>query len=401
MDANQLLDQDGLAVHGISRFPRTRFLFSRLHGEGGRPFVALVGPRGTGKTVMLRQLRAQTEDALYLSADSLDRDDRLVDVVRLFWDRYDVRAFFIDEIHYVREYASQLKEIFDFFPARIWFTSSVAVSLHGSVADLSRRVRVLRLLPFAFREFLEFAADTRLPPLGLSAALQDEIPSGHLRASFRFDEYLAGGLYPFLLEAGSALDLFGNIVETVIRNDLPAHEPHLTFDDLTNIERTLTFIGRSPIDGVNYTSIGRNVGITKYKAERYVRSLERAFLLRQAFPAGTNVLREPKIFLEPPYRLLYRPDDECIGALREDFFALAMDQHGTAFRYAKSTRGAKTPDFLVELDGVHHVIEVGGRGKGRTQFKGLDYDRKVVLFHGGDQGNDPGRRVPLHCIGFA
>ena len=60
--------------------------------------------------------------------------------------------------------------------------------------------------------------------------------------------------------------------------------------------------GRAPIDGINYTSLSRNLGITRFKAERYVRALERAFLLRQAFPAGANVLREPKVFMEPPYR---------------------------------------------------------------------------------------------------
>ena len=401
MDTNQVLDQDGLAVQSVGRFTRTRFLFPKLHGTSGRPFVALIGPRGTGKTVMLRQLRAQTEDALYVSADTLDRGDRLTDLVRVFGDRYGVRSFFVDEIHHVRDYAADLKQVFDFLPAQVWFTSSVAVSLYGSVADLSRRVRGLRSLPFTFREFLLFADDLALPALSLGAVLQDEVPSAILRASPRFDEYLAGGLYPFVLEAGSALDLFGNIVETVIRNDIPAYDPHLTLDDLTNIERTLAFVGRSPIDGVNYTSISRNLGITKYMAERYVRALERAFLLRQAFPAGTNVLREPKVFVEPPYRLLYRPWDECVGALREDFFALAMAQHGAPFRYAKSTRGAKTPDFLVALDGQDCVIEVGGRGKGRTQFKGLDYDRKVVLFHGTDRRYESGQRVPLHCIGFA
>ena len=400
MDANQILDRDGLAVQGVGRYSRTRFLFPKLQSLSGRPFVALIGPRGTGKTVMLRQLRAQTEDALYVSADTLDRGDRLTDLVRLFGDRYGVRSFFIDEIHHVRDYAADLKQAFDFLPAQVWFTSSVAVSLYGSVADLSRRVRVLRLLPFTFREFLLFAADLALPALSLGAVLQDEMPSAVLRASPRFDEYLTGGLYPFVLEAGPAPDLFGNIVETVIRSDIPAYEPHLSVGDLEHIERTLAFVGRSPIDGVNYTSIGRNLGITKYMAERYVRALERAFLLRQAFPAGTNVLREPKVFLEPPYRLLYRPWDECIGALREDFFALAMAQHGTAFRYAKSTRGAKTPDFLVTLDGQDYVIEVGGRGKGRTQFKGLDYDRKVVLFHGDDRRYESERRIPLHCIGF-
>ena len=151
MDANHLLDRDALAVRDARRYPRTRLLFQKLQHTPGRPFVALVGPRGTGKTVMLRQLRARTKDALYVSADTLDRGDRLVDLVRLFLDRYRVQAFFVDEIHYLRDYAAELKEIFDFLPVRIWFTSSVAVSLYGSAADLSRRVRIVELLPFAFR----------------------------------------------------------------------------------------------------------------------------------------------------------------------------------------------------------------------------------------------------------
>ena len=401
MDANHFLDRDALAVRHAGRYPRTRLLFQELQRTPGRPFVALIGPRGTGKTVMLRQLRARTKDALYVSADTLDRGDRLVDLVRLFLDRYRVQAFFVDEISYLRDCAAELKEIYDFLPVRIWFTSSVAVSLYGSAADLSRRVRIMELLPFAFREFLEFASGETLPPLPLVAAFGDEIPAAYLRTSFRFSEYLTGGLYPFMLQAGSALDLFGNIAEKVIHSDLPAHDPNLTGADLANIEQLLKFVGRSPIDGINYTSLARNLAITKYKAAQYVGALERASLLRQAFPAGANVLREPKVFMEPPYRLLYRAYDDCIGALREDFFALAMAQHAMPFRYAKSTRGAKTSDFVVALEGRDHVIEVGGRGKGRSQFKGLTYDRKVVLFDGDDQRHTPGARVPLHCIGFA
>ena len=111
-------------------------------------------------------------------------------------------------------------------------------------------------------------------------------------------------LYPFMLQTGSVLDLFGTIVEKVIRGDLPAQDPSLTGADLANIEQLLKFVGRSPIDGINYTSLARNLAITKHKAAQYVGALERAFLLRQAFPAGANVLREPKVFMEPPYRLL-------------------------------------------------------------------------------------------------
>jgi predicted AAA+ superfamily ATPase len=401
MEANRLLDLDALAVGDARRYPKSRFLFRELQHAAGRPFVALVGPRGTGKTVMLRQLRERSQDALYLSADTLDQGDRLVDLVRLFVDRYRVRSFFIDEIHYLPNFAADLKELYDFLPVHIWFTSSVAGSLYGSATDLSRRVRTLEVQPFAFREFLEFAFAETLESLPLATVLGAEIPSAYLRTGFRFMDYLTGGLYPFMLEEGSALDLFGNIVEKVVRSDLPAYDSDLTGADLANMERLLRFVGRSSIDGINYTSLARNLAITKYKAEQYVTALERASLLRQAFPAGANVLREPKVFMEPPYRLLYLSYEDCIGALREDFFALAMAQHGMPFRYAKSTRGAKTPDFLVTLDDLDHVIEVGGRGKGRSQFKGLTYDRKVVLFHGGDQRHTPGARVPLHCIGFA
>ena len=401
MDANRLLDRDALAVRDAQQFPRTRFLFQTLQHVSGRPFVALIGPRGTGKTVMLRQLRARSKDALYVSADTLDRGDRLVDLVRVFLDRYRVESFFIDEIHYLRDYTADLKELFDFLPVRVWFTSSVTGALYGSATDLSRRVRTLELQPFSFREFLEFTSGEILDPLPLAAALRSEISPAYLRTAFRFRDYLTGGLYPFMLEAGSALDLFGNIVEKVIRSDLPVHNPDLAGADLENMERLLRFVGHSSIDGINYTSLARNLAITRYKAEQYVHALGRAFLLRQAFPAGANVLREPKVFMEPPYRLLYRPYEDCIGALREDFFALAMAQHGAPFRYAKSTRGAKTPDFVLALEGRDHVIEVGGRGKGRSQFKGLTYDSKVVLFHGDDQRHTPGARVPLHCIGFA
>jgi hypothetical protein len=38
------------------------------------------------------------------------------------------------------------------------------------------------------------------------------------------------------------------------------------------------------------------------------------------------------------------------------------------FHYLKTKRGAKTPDFLVELPDESIVVEIGGKGKGREQF---------------------------------
>ena len=354
-----------------------------------------------GKTVLLRQLRSETPDALYVSVDTLERDTSLIDLVRMFQENYRITVFFIDEIHFLRGFEGDLKELYDFYSVNIWFTSPSSLSIYGSAWDLSRRVNIERLHPFSLREYLFFCDQGLLETLTIKQTLSSAIGANYLRQSYRFKDYVSGGLYPFTLEPGAGLDQFGDILQKVIRSDIPACEPQTTFDDLSEIEKMVEFVGRSQIDGINYTSLSSNLGITKYKAEKFVDLLERSFIMRKALPAGTNVLKEPKIFMEPPYRLLFRDYKECIGELREDFFALCMEQHNTSFQYAKSTRGAKTPDFVVILNDRPVVIEVGGRGKGRSRFKGLEYDRKVVLYQGEEGRYEPRRQVPLHCLGFA
>jgi hypothetical protein len=400
MDTSKLIEFDRHAVKSVDGYPRKRFIGARFEKMPGRPFAALVGPRGSGKTVLLRQMRSATPQALYLSADTMDRRDDLFEVVKTLHESYRVQSFFIDEINYLHQYPKALKQIFDFLPVEVRFTSSVSLSLSATAWDLSRRVELVRIAPFSFREYLCFRANLLLAPLGLSDLIAGNIPDEHLRTAPLFHEYLTGGLYPFTLESGKGLEAFRKIMRKVVESDIPSSEPGMTVEDRDALGRTLSFIGKSPIDGVNYSSLSANVGITKYKAQRYVGILEQGFLLRRAFPAGTNVLREPKVFLELPYRLLFARVEDCIGALREDFFALAMDQHGVSFQYAKSTRGAKTPDFLLDLGGAPVVVDVGGKGRGRSQFKGFEYGRKIVLSHATDAARLSGGRVPLHCIGF-
>ena len=44
----------------------------------------------------------------------------------------------------------------------------------------------------------------------------------------------------------------------------------------------------------------------------------------------------------------------------------------------KSTRGTKTADYVVS-DEESAVFEIGGKGKGRSQFKGLTVEKKIIL----------------------
>ena len=185
-------------------------------------------------------------------------------------------------------------------------------------------------------------------------------------------------------------------IETIILKDIPQFL-RLTVDELETLRRLIAFIGSSEVDGINYSSLSSNLGITKYKAEQYVSAFENAFILQRLFPAGTNVLREPKILLMPPVRMLYRPMDKARGGLREDFFVFAMRQAGHSLSYLKSTQGQKTPDFLLEHKNRKLVFEIGGKGKGRRQFKGVQTDRKIILAENAAFSKD---KLPLHLMGF-
>lgn len=418
MNIDRIFSLDRAAGETVQEFTIRRFAFDNLAVTDGRPFIALVGPRGAGKTVLLRQMRAQTPDSVYISADSLDPDIDLYELVRVLSSQFGIQRLFIDEIHFINGFAAHLKTIHDFLSVRMWFSSSVALALDQTRWDLSRRVMTYRVYPFTYREYLRFVEGIELDALSLETCLSGTIAPQYLRLGHRFHDYLRGGLHPFFLQPGAGLPLFENIVQTVINRDIPSVVPSVTVADLEKLSQLVRFIGRSAVDGINYSTLSRNLGITVYKAEQYLSWLERSFIATRVFPAGTNVLKEPKLLLQLPYRLLHQDFEQAIGALREEFFALAMQQHGCNFQYAKSVRGAKTPDFLLSVDApgtlTGTVVEIGGRRKGRSQFKGLEYERKVVLFDreaklpGQDGttgrstgGIEPGRRVPLFCIGFA
>jgi len=52
---------------------------------------------------------------------------------------------------------------------------------------------------------------------------------------------------------------------------------------------------------------------------------------------------------------------------------------------------------LIEHHGRKIVFEIGGKRKGRSQFKGVEADQKIILAPG--IAPSPGR-IPLEIIGF-
>ena len=381
----ELLELSNRARDEGRAYLKKRFIYPAIMKHaGGRAFTALVGPRGAGKTVLLKQLLAETESSFYISIDTEKPEGGLFGLAKDLSDR-GVKLLLLDEVHSYPGFEKELKKIYDFLQGiNVVLTSSSALSLQESSYDLSRRVRIMRVPPFSFREFVFFEKDDLLPSITFENLIGQkdakEIYGKTMHAEILFDDYLRGRNYPFTMETGrDSIAFFRNILETIIKNDVIL-AGRATPEEGMGLRRMLGFMGNSPAEDISYSSISGNLGITKYKAEKYVQLLEDAFVIRRVFPKGSNVMKEPKILFSPPYRLLYKDYDDCIGALREDFFADTMHNLGFKINYLKSRRGEKTPDYVVGKT----VVEIGGVSKGTDQFKGFaSTEKKIILTHPG------------------
>lgn len=396
MNLLEVLRLNQMGREAGSRHRVKRALFDQLATAKGRHFRGVMGPRGAGKTILLQQLAGMEEGGCYVSLDTLPVDTDLFELVKTLSEGYQFRRFYLDEIYYLPNSLGSLKKIYDFLDVQLTFTSLVALGMRQSAYDLSRRVRLYSLDYFSFKEYLELKHDKILPWITLDDLMGESETAAHLESELYFDEYLSGGILPFALEEPEPLPLLEATIETIINRDIP-QSLRLHTDELDVLRKMISFMGRSGVDGINYSSLSSNLGITKYKAEQYVTAFENAYLLQRILPKGTNVLKKPKIVMMPPVRTLFRPMAEARGGLREDYFSLAMRQAGLPLAYVKGTRGQKTPDFLIEHEEQHLVFEVGGKGKGRSQFKGIEADRKLIVGEGVRRGPDI---IPLHLFGF-
>ncbi len=397
MQISRILELSELAKKQGRQISQSRGLLAVLKAHRDKTLLGLCGPRGAGKTILLKQFLAIHSATLYLSVDTLPADADLFELLKSIAQSYKIKIFLLDEVHFNQNIDRHLKAIFDFLNVRVVFTSSVSLKMFTSAHDLARRAKLLSVPYFSFREYLDFKGAGDFKTISFQKILQGKTPSEYLLMERHFHNYLEGGLLPFALEVKNWKEALSNTLERIINDDLPRVSP-LTMQETMLITKAVKFIGSSAVEGINPSSLGKNIGVTRYKAEQYLSLLQRAFVVQQVSPKGTNVLREPKVLLSPPYRLLFQDIKTAIGGLREDFAVEALVSSGLTVHYLKSSRGRKTPDYLVEFDKGKCVIEVGGASKGLAQFAGISLtDTKVAFKDGPPYDTD---HLPLAMLGF-
>ncbi len=379
---------------------KKRYLFDQLLQEKDtNTIIGISGLRGSGKTVLLCQLLNQLAAAFYLSADSIDNIN-LYQLADFLIKNYRIKNLLIDEVHYLKDWSKQLKLICDFLKVKIYFTSSISLNILSSGSDLSRRAKIIDLLIFSFREYLDFKFAQKLPSLTFRDIIKDyqKLFQKFYQQEAYFNDYLSQPL-PFMLDDPSH-QLVKQVAEKIIEKDLFYHG-NLTRSDIEGMKNIINFIANTPISDINYSILSKNIGITKYKAKQYVDYLEKGYLLKSIFPFSSNVIKEPKIVLTLPFRQVFNyrlTDEQLKGALREEFFVQTISHLNQPLYYLKSKRGVKTPDYLFIFNKDRYIFEIGGQKKGFSQFKGISdqYNKYVVSYPGVSQSN----KIPLILFGL-
>ncbi len=391
---------DAIAKEDAKNYDKKRFIYAQIADYlKGRVFVGIAGLRGTGKTVILRQLASELEASIYISADSIMLEGTLFDFAMELEKKYRLKYLLIDEIHGFRNWQSELKKIYDFLKLKIIFTSSSSLEITGSKADLSRRAVVVELRPFSFREYIYFRKGVLLGKLKIEEIITNSENRYKEVRGFEADfyDFCKMGALPYTLDS-SFPQVIKNVVEKILTTDLPVFGK-LGREEIADVRSILMFISRSSIEVCSYSSISKNIGIGKHKAIKYTALLEHAFILRRLFPYGTNITKEPKIVYELPFRAYFSEggsSERLTGAMREEFFVSHVCRlESVSLNYLKNERGEKLADYVVFSGRNKYIFEIGGSGKTAAQFKGIKSGKAYVVTQPWD-----GNGIPLLLFGL-
>jgi len=394
MNINYFLRKQNLLISKIStEFVRTDYLEYLKEDE---KLVGIIGSRGVGKTTLLLQyLKESTAKYLYFSADDVVFQDlRLYELVD---EAYSLgrKLIVIDEIHKYRNWAGEIKNIYDSFPdIKIRISGSSMINILFEKYDLSRRLVLYRVPHLSFREFLSMQKKEHFEVLKFGDILSnaEQLSSNlvfkHDDLFGLFREYLEYGAYPFFIEGKKNFSqkLF-NALDKVINEDIPS----LNKIDYAHIIVFKKLIFRLIEAGkpfqVNVAKLSREFGISEPTLYTYFDILEKSRIITPIKKYSKKVSKKPEKLLFSNTNILYSYANEFdkeveIGTVRETFFVNCFD------KIFYSDIG----DFRVDK----YIFEIGGRGKSFKQIKDIENSYVVADI---DYTVDD-KKIPLWLFGF-
>lgn len=361
--------------------------------------VCIKGARGVGKTTLMGQriLLAfpDRHKALYVSLDNIWFGSHNLIELADFAIENGITHLFLDEVHKMKGWQQQIKNIYDIYGAlSVVFSGSSLLEIDNGVADLSRRCMVYEMEGLSLREYL-LLQGFDFPTVTLQDILYDHISlATRIREGIDimryFHKYLRYGYYPFFTNSTENAYLVKtiNIMNAVIENDIPTVE-NVEYLTLQRCKQLLAILASQSPSPVNIKSTCDLMGVTHNQLLKILNLLDRARILRLLYykeEKERKSLQKPQKVLFNNTSMIYALDDANIGKMRETFMASMLSvRHNVGY--------PKRGDLLIDR---RYLFEVGGANKKFTQIADIPDSFLAV----DDVAVGFGNKIPLWLFGF-
>jgi uncharacterized protein len=242
------------------------------------PVVAVLGPRQSGKSTLVKTLATNWGDSIYLDLQN-DTDLNKLDQPTYFFQSNDDKIICLDEIQLVPQLFSVLR----------------------SVVDSNRQNGKFILLGSASRDLIQQTSESLAGRLGMVYLSPFTLNELNNLDGFSLNTFWLRGGFPnsYLAENDASSKIWrDNFVKTFVERDIP----QLGFQiPALQLKRLLTMCAHNQGQILNYSKLGESLGLTHPTIKRYIDLLEQTFILRTLPPYEVNVkkrlVKSPKVFV--------------------------------------------------------------------------------------------------------
>lgn len=350
------------------------------------PAVAVIGPRQSGKTTLVKKLFPEKP---YLLLEDPDTRRSASEDPRGFLSQFTDGAV-LDEVQRVPELFSYLQGILDQknIPGLFILTGSQNFLLMENITQsLAGRMAIFSLLPFSFVE---------LTSAGISFS--------------EFQDYLIRGFYPRVYGADILpRDFYSNYVRTYLERDVRLLK---NIQNMTAFHTFLKLCAHRTGQLLNLSSLAVDCGITHNTAKAWVSLLETSYIIFLLQPYHLNfnkrLVKMPKIYFYDTGLAAYLADIENAGHLLHhslrgslfetfviaDLMKRRLNSGLEPNLYFWRDKSGHEIDCVIDDAGEQRLVEIKS-GKTTSedffdnlryyqQLSGEDHERSYVIY-GGEQ----------------